>query len=1096
MVNFSNLKKLLKLRLTSKTEKNLLTNFSATTSYIYDSYGYPTKETTSFSDGIIKTSQIRYSYRNTVASGYYLGYPLDKTVSTIRNGENCTERYFIPAQGYCRPIVEVKYINGQQVVQNNYAYDTHGNILKQVNKKYSASNNEETTYTYDSYGRVSSSTDRFGLTTKYSYDDLGRMHTSIDNKNLVTSYTYDAFGRNDSIISPDGTVSRTTLAWSTDGPNAVYSLTSIATGKPTEIKMYDALNREVKIGVVRTNGKTASVMKTYDDYGNLQRESLPYISSSNSPIWKVYQYDQYNRLLSLSEGNERKTTYNYSRNKTTTIEDGVSITREYDSQGSLVSVTDAAETIKYTMSPFGQPATIEAPGNIKTIISYDSYGRRISMNDPSLGETTFTYDASGNVDSETNAKGETINYTYDNHNRLIGKKLKEFSTSYTYDDEGNLTNVTSDNGTGKVYSYDKFGRLASSKETIVDGKWLLKEYAYGNGNITSIKYTTQAGSILTENYTYANGYLSEGKINDNTIVYKLNEENANGQPLKVTTCGLSRIYKYTDYGLPSYRNINGFRTHYQDINYSFESKTHNLITISNNIKGKVENFTYDDLNRLTSFNGNQVDYDDNGNILSKGDIGNFKYEIDDKPYAVSEITPSSTDMPMRQQLVCYTSFYRPDSIKENGKTAAFVYNDSYERVKMTIAANGQDKLRRYYMGSDYELDETSSTSKEKLYLFGDYYSSPVVYVKENGRGNLYSIIRDYHGSITHILDTEGKLIQEVNYDAWGRLRDANTYKLYSVDKEPTLFLGRGYTGHEHLQDFGLINMNARLYDSFVGRFLSPDPYVQTPENSQNFNRYSYCLNNPLKYTDKDGQFFLFTVFNAVTDAIGNAFAHGFNFKHYNWSRTLNAWKIDMGMFKGNIGQIVNKWTYGIINSVIGNEVSHTLNTIGLVDNVTDMDGMLALSSRIVPGSNAFTIGQYSIGPKGYVADWRDNLFVHEYGHYIQTQRIGALYFPIVAIPSVFSDLFTSKWSGMKHRERWFETNASKLGSSYFDKKYGSGAKGYEKGNPDYFDKGIFMSNDSKIYQNSPYINPRLGSNSQDQHYPVHTKRIVFWDFFL
>ena len=39
----------------------------------------------------------------------------------------------------------------------------------------------------------------------------------------------------------------------------------------------------------------------------------------------------------------------------------------------------------------------------------------------------------------------------------------------------------------------------------------------------------------------------------------------------------------------------------------------------------------------------------------------------------------------------------------------------------------------------------------------------------------------------------------------------------------------------------------------MGRFLSPDPFVQSPEFSQNFNRYSYCLNNPLKYNDPDGE---------------------------------------------------------------------------------------------------------------------------------------------------------------------------------------------------------------------------------------------------
>ena len=63
---------------------------------------------------------------------------------------------------------------------------------------------------------------------------------------------------------------------------------------------------------------------------------------------------------------------------------------------------------------------------------------------------------------------------------------------------------------------------------------------------------------------------------------------------------------------------------------------------------------------------------------------------------------------------------------------------------------------------------------------------------------------------------------------------------------------RGYTGHEHLDAFGLINMNGRVYDPYIGRFLSPDPLVQQPGNLQNYNRYSYVLNNPLKYTDPSG----------------------------------------------------------------------------------------------------------------------------------------------------------------------------------------------------------------------------------------------------
>ena len=85
------------------------------------------------------------------------------------------------------------------------------------------------------------------------------------------------------------------------------------------------------------------------------------------------------------------------------------------------------------------------------------------------------------------------------------------------------------------------------------------------------------------------------------------------------------------------------------------------------------------------------------------------------------------------------------------------------------------------------------------------------------------------GSITHIANNDGSLKQELSYDAWCRLRNPVTQVTYTPGTEPALFIGRGYTGHEHLPWFGLVNMNARLYDPLLGRFLSPDPYVQAPD---------------------------------------------------------------------------------------------------------------------------------------------------------------------------------------------------------------------------------------------------------------------------
>ncbi len=66
----------------------------------------------------------------------------------------------------------------------------------------------------------------------------------------------------------------------------------------------------------------------------------------------------------------------------------------------------------------------------------------------------------------------------------------------------------------------------------------------------------------------------------------------------------------------------------------------------------------------------------------------------------------------------------------------------------------------------------------------------------------------------------------------------------------------GYTFHEHYDHLGLINMNGRVYDPVVGRFLSVDPVVGNPLSAQDYNGYSYCANNPMKYTDPSGYTYL------------------------------------------------------------------------------------------------------------------------------------------------------------------------------------------------------------------------------------------------
>ena len=105
--------------------------------------------------------------------------------------------------------------------------------------------------------------------------------------------------------------------------------------------------------------------------------------------------------------------------------------------------------------------------------------------------------------------------------------------------------------------------------------------------------------------------------------------------------------------------------------------------------------------------------------------------------------------------------------------------------------------------------------------------------RQQGKEVLY-VLTDHMGSVQVLADATGRAVTEYRYEAWGGR------VLVSGEKGLT---DRGYTGHEHLEPLGLIDMNGRIYDPTLARFLSPDPYVQAPDFTQGFNRYSYCSNN-------------------------------------------------------------------------------------------------------------------------------------------------------------------------------------------------------------------------------------------------------------
>ena len=1079
--------------LTQLYEENLLTGIDATSTMQYDTYGNMSYRKIIYPD--IETTELFSYYNNPQKSnGYYLGRCYQRTMRRQNDNDYYEDKQRVSSfNSKGQPTAIVKYVNNLQVSQQDLTYDNKGRVLTSTVRKYTSNDGLTSSYQYDTYGRLTSKTNALGQTESYTYDNLGRLSSMTDHLGGTQTYTRDDFGRETSVSMPDCTMRGTTYSWEYGNNNELYGIGRTETGKPSSTVYYDALNREVGTSSHFFYNYTYTE-KEYDQYGRLSLETYPH-SYNATGLSTTYTYDLYDRPLTVTDPNGKVTSYTYDGNSITTTTGGKSVTKTLDSQGNVIAVTDAAGMVSYTLTADGKPMEIEAPDGVTTTIDYDSYVRRTALNDPSQGTTSYLYDTNGNVLRETFATEDFIDYTYDQYGRMVGKEMPEFNTGYTYNTHGQLTSVSSTNGTSRQYTYDSVGRVSSVREDAPDGKWLRKDYTYSNGNVSSITYTSQAGTLITENYAYTNGTLSEITLSNGKTIYRVSSMNASGQPTQFTFGSVRKIDEFDSAtGKIMFSTAdNGSHSVYIDKEYYYDSSWDNLNQVVDNLNRPTDSYTYDNLDRLVTFNNDTVTYNAMGNITAKTDVGTYSYANTAKPYAVTEVMQNGTAIPLTDQDITYCSFWRPARISEGGYSVEFDYNAEYNRMRMIKQRNDTTVLTRYYLGDCYEMDVTPDASKERLYLGGDYYSAPAVLIRDTQTGiaTVYHILRDQLGSITHVTDSYGHILQELSYDAWGRLRNPDTHVVYAPDSIPELFLGRGYTGHEHLNEFGLINMNARLYDPTLGRFLSPDKYVQESENSQNFNRYSYCLNNPLRYKDENGEFF-FTIFNFITDGIVNLVKHGFNVSAYDWTRTNNSIKIDLGLFKGSFKQVVNKWTWGLKNSFWGNVTAHFYNTIGKVDHISYMDGAIAVSGPTGKDTEkAFTIGPYIMGPKGLRADWRDHLFVHEYGHYVQSQLLGPFYLSVVAFPSLTSTL---NLGGYDHDTRWFEVNASYLGSRHFDRKYGRGAQGYKPGDPNYFDIDAFSTGNPTLYYNI-----RNGNNTVDGKgisHPIYNPRHSGWDYII
>ena len=200
---------------------------------------------------------------------------------------------------------------------------------------------------------------------------------------------------------------------------------------------------------------------------------------------------------------------------------------------------------------------------------------------------------------------------------------------------------------------------------------------------------------------------------------------------------------------------------------------------------------------------------------------------------------------------------------------SFYGNAEVEKAKRPL-------LKHYSHDGSTEIvcNKTNNSTKFVFYLGGDAYSAPAILISDGEAQKFYYLHRDYLGSIVMLTDENDNIAERRHFDPWGqvvKVEDGAGKVLQGLT-----LLDRGFTGHEHLQTVGLIHMNGRLYDPALHRFLQPDNYVQDPFNTQNFNRYGYCLNNPLVYVDQNGEFW-HLVIGAVVGGVINWISNGARF---------------------------------------------------------------------------------------------------------------------------------------------------------------------------------------------------------------------------
>ena len=836
-----------------------------TTSCVYDvEKGCPLNETVTYgSDAMYKKTE----YKNYVKR---LETWLPTTIVSSQKHEDANEEYasttMLSYDEKGQVVQKVDHAGTPLALSTTNVYDSWGNVTSSKQEGYGVATITKH-YDYDDTKRFLKKEWQTPAASEmlYTYDTWGDVLSAIDMTDvthpLTTRYQYDGWGNLIKTIHPTNAVETSSINWGSS-TDMKYYIEESGTGKPTVKTWYDSYGRKTLCQYALPCGVQHKETYAYNAKDQVLRKS---VSDGKLTYMELLSYDKLGRMTSDNQTQRGKNySYAYGNRSVTTKIGGKSYTKTTDAWGNVKTSSDPVSSVSYVYNSMGKPVEINCEGS-KTLVEYDAVGNKISMTDPDAGTTIYEYAADGKLLKQTDARGIVTTNAYDELGRLTTSHVGDMEITRTYGTSGNdnlqLIKTTCGNNL-ESYSYDVFGRLTSRTRSVDGDESHQYTYSYNmDGSIASVVYP----GGLTLGYVYdANGYLMAKKYNNVefkslafydgiTTRYKL----LNTFGSKAVTLSTNGHVKSVDVNCTSHKN---------SFEYEYDSATDNLLSRTG-VNSQKETFTYDGVDRLTSVscNGQRnliIKYANDGNILNKLDVGNYEYG--QKPHAVMSVDNTRRIIPSATLSTEFNELGKIGRIEDGNSLTSvdFVYGPDMQRWKSTTYNNGAVEKTTFY-DTDYDkvIDKDGNTTE---FIYVD--DNVMMLRKNNGYSLPYIVTKDVLGSVVSIYGGDGKQVFSATYDAWGK---------QTVTMNKIGFI-RGYCGHEMLNDYQIINMNGRLYDPVLGRFLSPDNYVQTPDFSQNYNRYSYCLNNPLKYTDPSGEFWNLII-GAAIGGVFNWITHGCQF---------------------------------------------------------------------------------------------------------------------------------------------------------------------------------------------------------------------------